>query len=60
MWVIIWTIKFDHFKVSLVLKKNRHFYFALGFYARVYGIVGIEPGISRSEVRVLTTELRLL
>ena len=31
MQVIFWSIKFDHFKVHLVLKMNRHFCFVLGF-----------------------------
>ena len=42
MWGIFWSIKFDHFKVPLVLKMNRHFCFAMGFYARVYGTYRID------------------
>ena len=41
MWEIFWSIKFDHFKAPLDLKMNRHFYLALGFYARVYGKLNV-------------------
>ena len=34
---IFWSIKLDHLKVHQVLKIDRHFCFAMGFYARVYG-----------------------
>ena len=37
MWGIFWSINFDHFKIPLFLKMNRHFCFFLGFYARVHG-----------------------
>ena len=39
MWGTFWSIKLDHFKVPLVFEMNRHFGFALGFYARVCGIL---------------------